>query len=125
VTVVVADRRPLLGSLVHGAVILSKAGEVVHAALIDAPTHWSVVQLDEWVIMPDHLHAIFVLTGHLSSGLPQVIGGFKAAAARRVREMFPDLDGPLWQRSFHDRRLPTEQALAAARRYVRSNPSRP
>jgi putative transposase len=125
VTVVTASRMPLLGHLSGGECTLSVAGLVVRDALLDAPTHWSGVKLDEWVLMPDHIHAIIHLTERLDAGLPSVVAGFKAASTRQLRSICPDHDAPLWQRSFHDRQIRTAAALAAARSYVRSNPSRP
>ena len=76
------------------------------------------------VVMPDHVHAIVLLTDYLPCGLPSVIGSFKAATTRLLRETHPLLRGPVWQRSFHDRVLRDERALVAARRYVELNPLR-
>ena len=124
ITVVVHARRPLLGRLEAGQVVLSRSGEVVRDCLLEIPRHYPAIRVDEWVVMPDHLHVILDVHRPLPAGLPQAIGGFKAATTRRLNVTSHRTLPSIWQKGFHDRRLSDAAALSAARLYVRSNPSR-
>jgi putative transposase len=74
-----------------------------------------------FVLMPDHLHWLFVLRdGDLST----VARRFKSGAARQVNRARKRVDTALWQPGFHDRALRREDDLAAVARYIVVNPLR-
>ena len=62
VTVVAQNRECLFGEIVEREMRLSRAGRIVQQAWTDLPNHYSHVVLDEFVIMPNHVHGIIVLT---------------------------------------------------------------
>lgn len=71
VTVVVGGREYLLGEIVESAMRLSGCGQIVEECWNGLPEHFSNVELDEWVVMPNHVHGIVVLSenaGRLGSG---------------------------------------------------------
>ena len=124
VTIVLHERRSILGRIDSGLVTLSSQGEIVRTCLLEIPRHWPEIRVDEWVVMPDHLHAILVVDRPLPAGLAQVIGGFKAATTKRLNALPFRVPSPFWQKSFHDRRICTDEALSAARRYIAANPAK-
>jgi REP element-mobilizing transposase RayT len=65
-------RRPtvLLGKIVDGEMQLNDVGRMVKAALREIPKRYRGVRLDAFVIMPDHIHVIFVLVGATLRGCP-------------------------------------------------------
>jgi REP element-mobilizing transposase RayT len=59
------------------------------------------VRLDKYVVMPNHIHAIFdVQQSEKKDNLNVVIGQYKMAVTKRIREKKPEIQ--VWQRSFHD-----------------------
>ncbi len=40
---------------------LSKLGKIAHQCLIDIPEHFSHTELDAYVVMPNHIHAIIII----------------------------------------------------------------
>jgi putative transposase len=74
-----------------------------------------------FVLMPDHLHWLFVLHG---ANLSATARRFKSVAARRINHARSSIDAALWQRGFHDRALRREEDLAAVARYIVANPLR-
>jgi REP element-mobilizing transposase RayT len=116
VTVCARDRASLFGTVIGDEMRLSKIGKTVARAWTDIPSHFDGVTLDDFVVMPNHLHGIVWLSraGH-APPLPVLIGSFKSAASRAARRS-------LWQRTFHDRVIRRESELQAWRRYVVENP---
>jgi putative transposase len=117
VTICSRDRACLFGSVVDDAVRLSRLGRIVEDEWRGMPLRWrSSVVLDEFVVMPNHLHGIVWLTraGH-APPLQTVIGSFKSGVSRGAGR-------PVWQRSFHDRVIRNEGELDAYRDYVAANP---
>jgi hypothetical protein len=61
VTVCTKDRECVFGEVVEGEVRLNEAGRVIADTWKWLGRHYSYVELDEWVIMPNHLHAIVIM----------------------------------------------------------------
>jgi REP element-mobilizing transposase RayT len=74
-----------------------------------------------FVVMPDHVHWLFELGR--SHTLTAVIKLFKGRSAQAVIKHF-DRRGSIWQPSFHDHAVRTEDSLLAIARYVIMNPVR-
>jgi len=68
-----------------------------------------------FVLMPDHIHWLFALTGHRS--LSQVVAAMKSITAHKFGE-------PLWQAGFYDRAIRQSEDLPAVARYIVANPLR-
>ena len=62
VTICVRDRECLLGDVVDGTVVLNDVGRIVRDSWVWLDRHHPYVTLDEWVVMPNHLHGIIVIT---------------------------------------------------------------
>ena len=118
VTVCSAGRTCVFGHVEDDRVILSAAGRVVRTCWLAIPTHCRGVELDAFVVMPNHLHGIVVLVGaRHASPLRVAVGSFMAAVSLRLGRR-------VWQRSFHDRVIRSDDELEALRRYVDENPLR-
>ena len=57
------DREPVFGAVVDGHVRLNALGDLVADGWRWLPRQYPYVSLDEWCVMPDHLHGILVLGG--------------------------------------------------------------
>ena len=96
---------------------------------------YDYVELDEYVVMPNHLHGILIIrpgggdrsrpvpTGKAKTkSLSKLIGVFKTTSSKRIRE--GGLAYFQWQRSFHDHVLRDDEDLNRIREYIRENPAR-
>jgi REP element-mobilizing transposase RayT len=118
VTVVARDGLCLFGDVVDDDIALSPLGELVQRAAEGIGTFHAGVELDTFVVMPNHVHAIVGLDRRRRPPpVPAVVGAFKARASRGA-------DRALWQRGYHDRIIRDEQELAALRQYIETNPLR-
>ena len=70
VTLCTARRLCLLGNIEDGDVRLSPVGQVVRSLWQDLPRHTPGLTIDAWVVMPNHLHGIVVLSGSTVTGAP-------------------------------------------------------
>jgi REP element-mobilizing transposase RayT len=90
------------------------------------------IQLDEWVIMPNHLHGIILILNndpvetHCNASpsgknnLSNIIRGFKAASATRIHHA--GYKNFRWQSRFYDHIVGTEEAFQKVREYIGDNP---
>ncbi len=136
VTICTRGRVRWLGEVREEQVYLSKVGEAVAEEWEKIPLRHSRVSLDEWIIMPDHIHGILIFQGNpenvpspeqpsllLAGSLGAVIGQLKSKATKRIcwGLRFRDF---AWQERFHDTIVRDENALTRLRAYIRENPLR-
>lgn len=74
-----------------------------------------------WVLMPDHLHWLFVLG--VQAPLARLIHDFKGRSARRLNR-HRQTTGPLWQRAYHDHAVRSDEDVHTIARYIVANPLR-
>ena len=74
-----------------------------------------------WVVMPNHVHALFSL--HEPHRLETILASWKRNAAREINQR-QERSGELWQRDYFDRLIRDRPHLANCVRYIRRNPSK-
>ncbi|MFL6291829.1 MAG: transposase [Thermoanaerobaculia bacterium] len=131
VTICVKGRVCCLGEVVEEDVALSPIGVIVAEEWLAIPRTHPQVILDEWIIMPDHVHGILTFQAQEcpapENGLPAgslgaVVGQFKQRTTKRIRaRRRPDF---FWQERYFDQILRREDDLESYRAYIRENPSR-
>src|SRR5690606_14708745 len=134
VTICTHRRECTLADIVDGDVRLSTEGKIVRQCWNDLPARYPHVDLDAFVIMPNHVHGIIVLTegddvvgaglrpaptGDSSPvrrhGLPEIVRALKSFSARRINEHRGTPGLPVWQRSYYERIIRNDRELAATR----------
>ena len=63
VTLVAHQRDCLFGEIVDDKMRLNAVGELAQGIWLSLPRHFPALTLDEWVIMPNHLHGVLVIGG--------------------------------------------------------------
>ena len=148
VTVAVRGRLALFGEVVDGVMRLSGAGEMARELWEGVPQRFPFVEMDAFVVMPDHVHGIVVIRGdgprapigdaRASGGagaarnvcaLGDVVGAYKslttAAYIRGVHNAgWPPFRRRFWQRNFYERVVRDEYEMDEIRAYIRDNPLR-
>jgi REP element-mobilizing transposase RayT len=124
VTICTHHRQSLLGQCRDDKVRLTAAGAAVETCWLRIPVHFAV-ELDMFVVMPNHVHGILVLVkaGH-APPLRTVVGSFKSAATRDVNRLRGTPGAAVWQRSYHDHVIRDERDLERIRGYITANPIR-
>ncbi len=136
VTICTHQRECMLGEIAADVFSLSGYGEIVAEVWCDLPDHYPNVELDAFVVMPNHIHAVIVIIdtvgAELSSAptrakhnpLSEIVRGFKAFSARRINELRNSPGNPVWQRNYYDHIVRSEKSLNAIREYILFNPAR-
>ena len=137
VTLVTHDRASLFGEVDNGGVLLTHMGKLVAETWLWLPTQYPSVELNEFVVMPNHLHGVIWLTGPLSGTgdsriaptnfggrkpLGRLIGAFKTVSAKRVNTALGTPGRSLWQRDYYDHVIRNERDLDRIREYIHNNP---
>lgn len=99
--------------------ILSEIGWVVDRCIRKIPEIYPLIRLDQYVIMPNHVHLILIHEGHEenldSSSISNVIGQMKRAVSKMTGKA-------IWQASFHDHVIRSEVDYQKIWQYIEDNP---
>jgi REP element-mobilizing transposase RayT len=140
VTICSHQKRMVFGRVREGVAQSNEYGRIVSECWTEIPQHFPHVDLEEWIVMPNHLHGIMVFTTDaLANGvLPRfgeskrgavatVINRFKGAVTRRVAKLRQEQERAaviVWQKGFHERVIRDAREFEMKRRYIIENPSR-
>ncbi|MGE6221486.1 transposase [Nubsella zeaxanthinifaciens] len=112
---------------------VTQIGQIAIDFWKEIPKHYPFAELDEFVIMPNHLHGILFFNrpeksdwtenkfGSQSQNLGAVIRAFKASVKRYANNNQIEFD---WQTRFHDRIIRDDRELRAVRQYIINNPEK-
>ncbi len=142
VTVCTKNRLCLFGQVIDDEMNLSPYGSIVMNCWHDLVNHYAHVELDTFVVMPNHIHGIIVLTEvdrrtHVgaglkpapstarirSHGLPEIVRAFKTFSSRRINEAKATPGVSVWQRNYYERVIRDEAELDRTRQYIGGNPA--
>ena len=145
ITLTLADRsRPWLGEVMtreqareHNGglaagevvVVLSEFGRLIAEKWREIAANWPGVEVADFIVMPDHLHGILIITSRQKHPLGQIVGSFKARSTSAARELavVPAsllAGSSLWSAGLVDSILWSDERFARARAYIADNPRR-
>jgi REP element-mobilizing transposase RayT len=118
------------GDLINGKMMLNKFGHVVRHEWKRSAKIRREINLDGFIILPNHFHAIIHIVGANSrsplrmepKSLSSLIAGFKSSTTVHINNMTKKYGISTWQRGFYDRVIRSESELWYKREYIRNNP---
>jgi putative transposase len=135
VTICTWQRECLFGEISDGEMRLNNLGSIAFAAWTDLSNHYRHIELDAFVVMPNHVHGLIVITDVQAKGaslkpaptvkihgLPEIVRGFKTFSSRRINESRHNPGCPVWQRDYYDRVIRNGNELTRASAYIVNNP---
>ena len=147
VTICTAQRLHLFGEISNAIMELHDFGKIAHNCWLELPNHFPQILLDEFVVMPNHVHGIVLiqseqlgepiavgarhaspLHGHAAfrgvqkGSLGAIVGSFKSVVTKRINEARASPGEVVWQRNYFDRIVRSDEQLIAARAYIVNNP---
>ena len=152
VTICTHRWQSLFGEVIDGEMVLNPVGRIVEKEWLKAAVVRSNVTLDEFVIMPNHLHGIIVMgdsnvgatcqvaptrahsvirasdtkraKGPKAGSLGAIIGQFKRTATMRINRLRGTRRKPVWQRNYYEHVIRSDESLNRIRAYIHYNPAR-
>ncbi len=146
VTIVTKDRKYFFGEIINGKMCYTDIGMIVDRYWHEISEHFPFVTLDEFCIMPNHIHGIIVIDNQISRdvacnvstrttnelnankmsdispkphSLPTIIRSFKSAVTKFTNENNYIFG---WQSRFYEHIIRNERSLDRIRNYIRNNP---
>ena len=127
ITICMKNRNNFFCSIKNGKNILNDYGLIVERRWLDILNHYKNCELDNYVIMPDHIHGIVIVNNSLDTefkcySLSEIVRGFKTFSSKELNQVIRNETKFQWQKSFYDRIIRNEKELDEIRKYIKQNP---
>ena len=149
VTICTENKECFFGDVKNEEMKLNEIGKVAHKYWSEIPNHFPFVALDEFVVMPNHVHGIIIInkanveTLHATSlprqrqqkyrgqnsklskispqkySLSSIMRSYKSAISRDAKNINPHF---AWQPRYYDHIIRNENELNQIREYIINNP---
>jgi REP element-mobilizing transposase RayT len=118
----------------NGTLYLNDEGRMVAEQWTGLVANQAGIELDEWVVMPNHFHGIVILENtqpkspdatisHRNMSLSKLVGRFKMQSAKQINLLQKTPGQPVWQRNYWEHVVRNETDLQRIRDYIRNNPA--
>jgi len=136
VTIVAFGQEPIFGRIVEGEMELNQLGEIILEEWFKTAQIRPEIELDEFVVMPNHVHGIIWIVGArrrraptledfrkpVPGSIPTIVRSFKSTVTRRINLLRKTSAAPVWQRNYYEHVIKSEKELGQIRQYIRDNP---
>ena len=140
ITICTHQKSCLFGAIVNNKSNLSKFGQIAFACWQAIPEHFSRIELDRFVVMPNHVHGILIMTNDdgrgkavprpyegkfgkpVAGSIPTIVGSFKSAVTKQINILRKSKGMSVWQRNYYEHIIRDEESLNRIRNYIVNNP---
>ena len=143
----------LLGTIINGKMLLSEYGEIVKNEFNQIHNYNERAILDEWIIMPNHVHFIITLREYDLEKIhvekihefslpptendikqyrrlrrrmliPMITGKFQQQTSKQINILRNTTGAKTWQPNYYDHVIRDEQEYERIRQYIINNPTK-
>ncbi|MCK4745353.1 transposase [Candidatus Parcubacteria bacterium] len=138
-TICVKNKIEYFGEIINGKMVLNEIGKIAKKQLLWLAEQYDYLKLEEWIIMPNHLHGILIIENDINivgagrdlplrqprcerkiKPLSELIGAFKTTSSKLIHRH--GLSEFQWQRNYYDHIIRDKKSLGKIREYIRNNP---
>ena len=146
ITICTQNKDCLFGKIVEGKMVLNEYGSIVETEWTNTSKIRNNVKLDEFIVMPSHVHGIIIIMDDCCEGtrqraptgynapitesfgkpthnsIPTIIRSFKSAVTKQINELRNTPKLSLWQNNYYEHIIRNENELNQIRQYIIENP---
>lgn len=114
ITICVKDREEILGKIIEDNIKLTKEGNAVEQNINKIKQIYKNVIIDEYVVMPNHIHILVFINYKTSVTVSKIIKHLKTYITR-------DIKYSIWQKSFYEHIVRNEKEYLKIKEYIKNN----
>jgi len=126
ITICGENRLMYFGEIIDGRFIKNESADMICEVWMQISSRFSV-KLHDYVLMPNHFHAIVEIEHTGNAVLGHIIGAFKSLTTNRyikgVKEAgWMPFEKRLWQRNYYEHIIRNEDSYIKLSYYIQNNP---
>jgi len=115
ITICIKNRLELLGKIQDNLnIVLSTEGKIVEKELQKIEVLLTNVTIDEYIIMPNHIHMILIINENKNISISRIIKQYKMCVSKKIGYS-------LWQKSFYEHIIKNEEEYFTIKQYIQNN----
>lgn len=103
-------------SIISNSLILTFEGKTVDKYINEIPKIYNNITIDEYVIMPNHVHFILVIEQQNTLTASKIVQQFKGKVSK-------ELKFSIWQKLFYEHIIRNEKEYWHIKEYIKKNPN--
>ena len=132
ITICTHNRKNILSDIIVGEGFplpqLTEDGKILENILLSVNEKYNCINIDKYVIMPNHIHIIFCIQnngrGDPSPTISNVVGWLKYNVTAQINKKSNTFGDKIFQRSFHDHIIRDENDYLKIWNYIDANPQK-
>ena len=135
-TICTRNKEFIFGDVVDGVMHLNEFGQLVEREWLKTSEMRDDVELDEQIVMPNHIHGIIMIKRRgvsqyaptkavfrsQSRTLGAIVRGFKSVVTKKINIIRNTSGSPVWQRNYYEHIIRNDDELNQVREYINNNP---
>lgn len=149
ITICTQNRHHFFGNIQNQEMQLSEIGKLAEKFWYEIPNHFSMIELGNFVVMPNHVHGILIIdkpndesfvetrqclvstveTNSIigssrfqnqgKNTISSIVGSYKSIVTKMSRQINPNF---AWQSRFHDHIIRNSKSFDTIQNYIEQNP---
>jgi putative transposase len=147
ITICTQNKHKYFGNIMNCEMKLNDIGQIASKFWLEIPKHFSNVMLDEFIVMPDHIHGIIIIVKPVETlhrnvstrqinqprnqfmskispkpnSLSTIIRSYKSACTREINKYHSSIKFS-WQSRYYDRIIRNHYEFLNVQKYIYNNP---
>jgi REP element-mobilizing transposase RayT len=148
ITICTSYYERLFGHVEYGRMILNKYGSIANEFWLEIPKHFDNATIDEFIVMPNHLHGIIILNDKnirrdtacrvpashdetkqierfgkpTKNTIPTIIRSYKSAVTKQINILRKSPGFSVWQKNYYEHIIRNDKEYHLIKDYIINNP---
>ena len=102
---------------------LSAYGKIAEKAILNISTHYPMVAVENYVVMPNHIHILLQINSDVN-GRPMTAPTIQTVVNQMKGAVTKQAGVPVWQKGFYDHIVRGREDFLEIWQYIEGNPSK-
>ena len=138
VTICTVNKNCIFGNITDGEMVLNEMGTIVYNEWLQTPVIRKSIDLDVFVVMPNHIHGIIILrSGVCNEGvykegvcntplqsptIGSIVRGYKSSVTGKINALNKTRGVVVWQKNYWEHIIRDLQTYTTISEYIINNP---
>ena len=114
ITICTKEKKHFLGEIRSSKMNLNRVGKLAESALQCIPEVYENIEIDKYVVMPNHIHMIIIIRNKTNVTISRIIKQYKETITKKA-------EVKIWQRSYYDHIIRDEKDYFRIWQYIDEN----